>query len=303
MNLEQLKHIVEVAKCQSISKASESLHITQSGISLSITALEKELGLKIFKRSRLGAIPTKEGKEIIKKSLEALNKIQEIKEEAYFQTHSIAGELRFEGIPGVMPSLIKTVAFLKRKYPNLSIEISEKGSFEIMENFRQNKIDAGFVAMSQEMLQEKIGLDFEPLVKGKMVVCVGKNSPLSGRKTIHPQELKKETFILYKDDYVNWFIRDFTESFGQVHILFTTNNSYAIEKALIEGVAMTIGHDYSFANHPLVISGELVTLEVTPYLQQTIYFGWLKKRDEPLSIISKQVIQLFKRELTGEDLL
>ncbi|WP_198507995.1 LysR family transcriptional regulator [Bacillus sp. FJAT-42315] len=298
MNIEQLEHIVEVAKYQSISRAAEILHITQSGLSLSITALEKELDLKIFYRSRAGAIPTDSGKEIIKKSVEALNKIRELKEEAYFQTHTITGDLSFEGIPGVMPTLVRAVAFLKKKYPSLNIEISEKGSFEIIENFKQNKVDMGFVALTQEMLQEKIGVDFEPIIKGKMVVCVGKKSSLSNRRKIHPQELINETFILYKDDYVDQFMEALTKSFGHPQILFTTNNSYAIEKALTEDVAITIGHDYSFVNHPLIISGELVTLEVMPYPQQEVYFGWLNKRNDQLALLSKQIIQLFKQDLT-----
>ncbi|KGX87360.1 LysR family transcriptional regulator [Pontibacillus litoralis] len=303
MNIEQLEYIVEVAKCQSVSKAAESLHITQSGVSLSITALEKDLGIKIFTRSRLGAIPTEEGKVIINKSIKALEAIQDIKKEAYFYSNSMSGSLRFEAIPGLMSPMVKTFSFLKKKYPNLNIEISEKGSSEIVENFKANKIDAGFVALNQEMLQDKVGSDFEPFVTGKMVACVGKTSPLAQRSRIHPEEIRNESLVLYKDDSVEWFVEDFSAKFGSVQVLYKTNNIHAIESALREGGAMTIGHDYSFLNHPSVISGDLVTLDLAPYPQQIVYFGWLKKPNEQMHMISKQIIQLFKQALTGTDLL
>ncbi|WP_247900895.1 LysR family transcriptional regulator [Paenibacillus pabuli] len=54
MNLEQLEYVVEIAKTQSFSAASEHLHVTQSAISQSIHRLENELGMILFERSRHG---------------------------------------------------------------------------------------------------------------------------------------------------------------------------------------------------------------------------------------------------------
>ena len=79
MNFEQLKYIVEVAKAGSISGASKKLFITQSAISQSITKMEADLGVEIFNRSRNGAVPTDIGNTIIKKALETLAKMEEIK--------------------------------------------------------------------------------------------------------------------------------------------------------------------------------------------------------------------------------
>lgn len=69
MHIEQLKYIVEVTKTRSISIAAQNLHVSQSTISKAITNLEQELGINLFTRSRLGAIPTAEGKNIIKKRM------------------------------------------------------------------------------------------------------------------------------------------------------------------------------------------------------------------------------------------
>ncbi|WP_438824973.1 helix-turn-helix domain-containing protein [Bacillus sp. JJ722] len=53
-------------KTKSFSIASQNLHVSQSELSQSILNLEKELGVQIFERSRLGAFPTDEGKVVIK---------------------------------------------------------------------------------------------------------------------------------------------------------------------------------------------------------------------------------------------
>lgn len=66
MNLEQLMYVVELSKSKSLSEAAANLHISQSALSQSITSLEKELGLKLFRRARTGTLPTAEGASIIK---------------------------------------------------------------------------------------------------------------------------------------------------------------------------------------------------------------------------------------------
>ena len=61
MRLEQLYYIVEIADTGSFTASSERLFVSQPSISQSVNALEKELDVTIFKRSRSGAIPTEAG--------------------------------------------------------------------------------------------------------------------------------------------------------------------------------------------------------------------------------------------------
>src|SRR6476620_8705095 len=79
MNIEQLQYIIEVSEQGTIAKAAENLHISHSAISQAIASLESELGLTIFKRSRSGSVITKEGKAVVKLSLEIMNKLMELK--------------------------------------------------------------------------------------------------------------------------------------------------------------------------------------------------------------------------------
>ena len=50
MNLLPMSYYIEVVKLQSISRAAESLQITQQTLSTHIAALEKELGCRLFIR-------------------------------------------------------------------------------------------------------------------------------------------------------------------------------------------------------------------------------------------------------------
>ena len=50
MTLQQLRYIVEVSKCSTISKAAQSLFLTQPTLSKAIKDLEEELGICILER-------------------------------------------------------------------------------------------------------------------------------------------------------------------------------------------------------------------------------------------------------------
>lgn len=303
MNLEQLHHIVEVARFKSLSKAAVSLHITQSGLSQSISALEAELGIALFKRSRLGAHPTHEGKVIIEKAMDMIALQQDIVAEARHWDERLTGSLRLAGLPGVMVSFIRTAAYMKRKHPSVTLEITEKGSFQIIEDMKAGKLDAGFVAMNEEMLEKHGEWHFRPVIQGKMVACASRSSSLCvalgpGRTLITPEQLREQPFILYNDDYVHWFMKDFTKKYGEVDVLFKTGNGSAITWAMQEGLGVTIGHDYSFYNHPLVVQGEFVMLELEKYEQQPVYMGWIAahgRQDQLLQEVVEQIDEDLKK--------
>src|SRR4051812_16809292 len=106
MNFEQLEYIKEVIETKSMSIAAENLHVSQSAISQSISLLEKEFGIQLFKRSRIGTFPTDEGKNIIKKLLEILKKTDELKEEVQSITSSFSGELKIATIPSIFMTFL-----------------------------------------------------------------------------------------------------------------------------------------------------------------------------------------------------
>jgi LysR family transcriptional regulator, transcription activator of glutamate synthase operon len=297
INIEQLEYIVEVAKTGSLSVASQKLHVTQSAISQSITNLETELGVKIFRRSRLGAEPTTEGKSIIRRAYDVLDKIKELKEEAEIHTNLMSGELRLATVPGPMPFLIKTLSTFKLNYPNIHIEISEKGTREIIEDIRQNKLDIGVISMKEDKVKEE-KIEIEVLFRGKMKAAVSRNSPFALCESVTPQELKKQPFVLYKEDSVKWFINDFVAKNGPVDILFWTNNLDAIRTAVMDGLAITVGSEFVIKNDPFMKQGEGVPIDIADYENANMCLGLIRSEKKQHSMITKNFVKELKVELS-----
>jgi len=294
MNLDQLTYIVEVARVKSLASAAQNLHVTQSAISQAISSLENELGVKLFDRSRMGSFPTEEGKGMIKKMFEVSKLVQEIRIEADSRMNSLSGHLRIATMPTEMITLIRVISQLNKEHPDLRIEVLEKGSQEIIADIQSGKADLGFVALPENLfpLQD---LHFHTLFKGSMMIAAGKALWPHARRTITPQEIQQHPFVVYKDDYVDRFIEDFGRKFGPINVLFRTNNGSAVQRALEEGLALTIGHDYSFYTVEHLIRDNLVMLDIDHFTQQPVHFGWVWSDKQPSSLYS-YFIARFRQE-------
>ena len=131
---------------------------------------------------------------------------------------------------------------MKREHPQLNISIEEKGSMEIIEDIRNNKTHLGFIAIYAKQLREFDGLHFSPMYSGKLVVGTHHLSELAKHSRVTPDQLKEHKLALYRDGFIEDFIKEFTYDHGPLSILFKTNNSEAINMVLRNDIAATIDH-------------------------------------------------------------
>lgn len=78
MLLRQLEYILAVEKFQSFTKAADFCCVTQPTLSQQIKTLENYLGIEIFNRSSLPILPTRNGKLILNKAVEIVEKAKSL---------------------------------------------------------------------------------------------------------------------------------------------------------------------------------------------------------------------------------
>jgi LysR family transcriptional regulator, transcription activator of glutamate synthase operon len=297
VNIEQLEYIVEVAKAGSLSGASQRLHVTQSAVSQSIAHLESELGVKIFVRSKSGARPTDIGTKVIQKALEALMKLQELRDEVTSNANLLCGELRIGTVPGPMMFLPGTLSAYKADYPNMEIAITEKATQEIIDDIKQDKIDIGLIGLTRSLIEMQDKVDFEVVLRGKMIAALSKNSPLAFAPSLTPLEIRQHPLVLYNDDRVWEFIRDFAEKHGPVNILFSTNNLDAIRNAVRENLAITIGFDYTIKHDPYILMGQGVPVPISGIEQEDSCLALVWQKTSHNAPAVRNFILRFKHQL------
>ncbi|YBV93540.1 LysR family transcriptional regulator (plasmid) [Bacillus sp. PK9-021] len=275
MNLEQMQYIAEVDRTHSISLAAENLHISQAAISQSIALLEKEIGVVIFKRSRLGTTSTNEGKQIIRIANEILNKVNEIRDEAMYLNSSYSGELVIASIPSLFITLLPQVlSKFKSDFPKVKLTIREIGSKEITEGVLKDEVDIGLVILSDEMNHKASrSLTIESLLEGKMNVCVSKNSPLASRDNLKVKDLRHHPLVIYSGQNWSSYIDRYEQSVGLFNVLCTTDNSEAIKRMIAENLAISLLTDVMLLNDTYVKNGDIIAIPLRDYKPETIQFS------------------------------
>ncbi|MGG0720337.1 LysR family transcriptional regulator [Robertmurraya massiliosenegalensis] len=291
MNIEQLSYIVEVAKSYSLAKASSTLHISQSALSQAITRLEDELNLKIFNRTRTGAVLTKEGEKIIERAKIALRAIYEIKEEAHNQINNLNDFLRISTIPGLATPIIDTFLFFRNGASPLKIEVLEKGSMDIIADIQNDISDIGFIALNNQNIDLINELHFTPLLNGNILVFASKDSPLANEKIVSVETLKKQDFILYKDKYVNNFVNEFQNLFGPINVVLKTTDTKFINHAVANLGTVTIGHDISTICNQDFLMQNGRKIDLNGAIDTSFRFGWVYKKEYKLSWEAKNLIE------------
>lgn len=291
MNFEQLEYIKEVIETQSMSIAAENLHVSQSAISQSISLLEKELGVKIFKRSRLGTIPTEEGKSIIKKILEILRKTEELKEEVQSMTSSYSGEIKIATSPSIfMACLPKSLARFKKDFPQINVKIHEIESLEVIKEVEQRKADLGLITLfnnERGILPENLTLQSYNY-QGRINVIVPQNSELALNQELRLIDVKEYPFVQFDRIFFNNLIADFEKHNGPLNVIFKTTNSEVVKKTVAEGLGIGLMSSLMIKDDPYLENGRISAIPLGyPYNYNLSMGGIYYKNSNQYGLIKK----------------
>jgi DNA-binding transcriptional LysR family regulator len=297
MNISQLEYLIEVARVGNISVASQKLFVSQAGISQAITSLEEELGAKIFKRSRAGAILTESGNEIVKKAEEILEKVQELKDLPTIPNTIRQEEIKVALTPGVYPVLQKNLSLFKSKYPDISIRFNEGESMALYEDIKTFKSDIGVIGSYKYTNLNTSDIFFEEIFKTKIKILVSKNSPFASVGKMTPQEFVNQPVVLYNSQTFINFLKPFKSKFGDVKDLFISNNLDTVKNLIIEEDAVSLFTEVFIKTDPDILKGNLIPITLTNFDQDYISYGIVYSRKKNQSTAMKQLLEFLKEEL------
>ena len=145
MDTEKLRVLLKVVETGNMTRASEELNYTQSGISHIVKALEAELGFPLLMRSRSGVLPTEDCKALLPTMKTLVNEWQLLKENADSIKGLISGRIRIGSFTSIsvnwLPRIIKE---FHEQYPDVLIEVSECGDQALTDGLSSGIFDVAF---------------------------------------------------------------------------------------------------------------------------------------------------------------
>jgi DNA-binding transcriptional LysR family regulator len=294
MNLEQLEYVIEVAKMGTISKAAEKLHVSHSAISQSISSLESELGIVIFKRSRSGSICTEEGKKVLKIANEVINKSKELKELGY-KSSTLKGTLRISAASIFFTTLLPEILYsFKQAFPYIQLVITEDHLHEIEESVKNNEVDIGLTYVQSNLLNRiDPALSYRVLYETKYMVCVSKNSILAYHDKITPEEIiqHQHPLALRNEKAIIRFWENSFSKYGKVNILLYSNNNDVIKNVIANDLAIGIYTDFWVRQDYLIQKGDIVPIPFEYNEAPMLSLIYIQAKNKHVSIAENEFLK------------
>lgn len=240
MDFKQIEAFINVAKFKSFSKAANSSFLSQPAISSHISSLEKELSIQLFDRTSKEVLLTPAGESFLKYAIDILNtRDKAISHLANFNGN-ISGKLKLAASTTpcntILPALLRQFHLL---YPEVSFDIVENSSGEIIENIIKFDYELGMVG---EPINDEKVKSYE-LIQDDLVVI---SSPeLDVPDTISVDSLLKYTFIMREEgSATRRTFEDALQKHGldisAVDVCFEVNNLDAIFQCVKEGLGISV---------------------------------------------------------------
>jgi DNA-binding transcriptional LysR family regulator len=193
MELRQLRYAVAIADTGHFGRAAESLHISQSGLSQQIRALERSLGTKLFVRDAHPVAPTVAGDIFLRHARLVLELAERAESVASLVRVGKTGILKLAtnsgGIPSAMSDLVEEFRLL---HPSVEIELHPGFSTQNLEALRQHRVDVALVIPPFELPELSSYLRFGWI---EIFVAVSDGNPLADVDPVPRDELGKSSFV------------------------------------------------------------------------------------------------------------
>ena len=235
LNLDYLKSFYYIAQCNSISKASEILHVTQPGLSMQLKSLESELGFSLMSRSNKGVLLTSEG-EIV---YDYAKSIFTLEENMYNSINSLEQKKNTLFIASCKTYGSYQLAFnicdFKDIHSGLDICMDTYNTSEVIDKILSHDYNMGIIKghcspEAKDMIEEV------PFYDDEIVLCI---NPSYSKDEIKIKEVKRIPLIMRDSDsgaykMVKRFLGKSGIDMSDLDILIRSNCTEIIKSSILK---------------------------------------------------------------------
>ena len=288
MDISALNAFLAVARYQTVSKASEVLHLSQSAVSKRIAALEYELGTQLFNRVSRQISLTEAGKQLLPKADELVQQAEELHRYASTLNDDISGTLSIAiahhiGLHRLPPIL----RHFNQEYPQVHLDLRFEDSDQGFYAVEQGDIEFALITLPNTTPKQ---LHREVVWQDELNIVVGNEHELAKQGFVRVQDLEKYPAVLSSSDSETYKIirRLFDKAGCDLKVQMQTNNLETLKMLSAAGLGWSL--------LPItMLDRQLKTLEFKTPLHREL--GLLRHRRRSLSNAALAFKELLMRDI------
>ncbi|MBB1519912.1 LysR family transcriptional regulator [Aquipseudomonas guryensis] len=290
--LRQLQVFVAVAKQESVSRAAQSLALSQSAASTSLSELERQSDCQLFDRAGKRLILNALGQQLLPQAVALLDQAREI--EQLLNGKSGFGSLEV-GATLTVGNYLATLligSFMQR-HPECRVKLQVHNTAHVVQQVAHYELDLGLI----EGDCQHTDIEVQPWVEDELVVFCAPQHPFARSGQASLEELTREAWVLREQGSGTrlTFDQAMRHHPTPLNIRLELEHTEAIKRAVESGLGISCIS--RLALRDAFRRGSLVAVE-TPQLDLTrqFYFIWHKQKYQTAAM--REFLELC-RELTA----
>jgi len=249
MDIKRLEYFVSVADIKNFTKAAEKHCIAQTAMSRHILNLESELGVVLFLRNSRSVSLTPAGEMFYHDARKLVKLYYLAVEKVRNASVNITGTISIGFGPHEKPLLREYVKVFKKRFPNISIMVSQHGYKDLADGLVDDTFDIIFSTMRCPSAIS--GCVYKVIKEGANLYLASKSHPLASKNApITPEDIAKYDMAVHcekdgpfsPEDLINGF-----KDIGTSPRSFISVNSLDAKLALVESCDMIASMPYFLA--------------------------------------------------------
>ncbi len=191
-DLTDLRVFLSVVECGSITQGARAMHLAVASVSERIAGMEEALGARLLERERRGVQVTAAGAALVRHARAILGQVEQMRGELRTYATGLKGRI------GLLSNTAAIATFVPRQlcrflvaYPDLSIDLEERPSVEIVQALMDKRAELGIVADSTDLA----GLQTKLVGSDQLVVVTSRAHHLAGQSGVAFADILGEALV------------------------------------------------------------------------------------------------------------
>ena len=195
LRLKQLRLLIALDEQGSLHRAAEQVSISQPGATKALHEIESTFGAELFTRTSQGIQANDLGRCVIRYARLIQSDLSHLREEMIGILQGHGGRLSVGVIMGAVPLLMRALGRVRRRQPELAVEIVEDTSARLLGLIDEGRLDLAICRSSVSRRPD--AYDCLTLHPEALAIAAHPDHPASGAKSLQLADLRGFSWVVY----------------------------------------------------------------------------------------------------------
>lgn len=258
LTLRQIRYFLAAVETGKLSAAASECGVSQSAITLSLKALEDQLGVQLFERTPSGVNLTAEGFLFLPKARNVLASVSEATGSFRRREGKAAGRIRVGVTYTVIGYFLAPhLARIRRRFPDVEIRIEQLDRPALEDALIAGKLDLAVMLVSN--VDKTDAISIQVLERSPRRLWLSPGHELLREKTVTLADVAPHPYILLTvDEAAHTAFRYWNKAALTPNVILETSSVEAVRSLVANGMGVTILSDMVY--RPWSLEGERIEI-------------------------------------------